>query len=688
MSAEEGWAQLVSVTDVESAPIAIVKDKITIGRAKECDISLDENKLVSSKHCFVERDRHGKVWLTDTSTNGTLLNLSSRVSKGNKKELHHGDEFYIVYKKNDTELNIGYMYQDMEELQKEELLQTQENSSDDEDILDATVVDSDINAVESSPEKRRRSGEETVTSEPTCKRQKRDCDSPSTTPTTNQGTEEETQISEKGIRKSGSKTQVTLDEDSKTKSSIPAIDKKNDTKDEKDSNSTPTCVFGKDELEEALICIICQEIMHDCISLQPCMHSFCAGCYSGWMDRSNVCPSCRKEVERINKNHIVNNLIDAYLKAHPAKKRDDKEIKELEAKNKITRDMLYPKQTELESGSEDYEDSDDEPLPTTTIFPTPAPAPVLFGLGTPLFGVRPATVCRSCRGYTEPPTPVMGVIGGITTAAINIVKNMIGGNTDTGGAGDTGATAGTTTAGTTTASTTTGTTNEIGGETPGPSTTGGNDGKLESKKDPDEKIMPDPPAFICNANQNHILCACCFQPMPDRRYDYGRRDDVPAQQCTVCWRSFCHNYWGCRKADCTGCLAKFSELNFTKKCLPNLILDNAHESNIFKTYLESEQLSVREVLTTCLQKLDSGAYSCPDQARFRISSTSILCYACGLRNFKELAYSYRRDIHAENLPPAVTARADCYWGRNCRTQRNKPHHAVNFNHICEQTRKS
>ena len=86
----------------------------------------------------------------------------------------------------------------------------------------------------------------------------------------------------------------------------------------------------KDGLAETLICIICQEILHDCIrcvvlcqnqtkcktneiekpdkvnsfitqylmidcvcSLQPCMHSFCAGCYSDWMERSNECPSVR-----------------------------------------------------------------------------------------------------------------------------------------------------------------------------------------------------------------------------------------------------------------------------------------------------------------------------------------------------------------------------------------------------------
>lgn len=53
------------------------------------------------------------------------------------------------------------------------------------------------------------------------------------------------------------------------------------------------------------------------LSLQPCMHVFCAACYSGWMERSSLCPTCRCPVERIRKNHILNNLVEAYLLQHP-----------------------------------------------------------------------------------------------------------------------------------------------------------------------------------------------------------------------------------------------------------------------------------------------------------------------------------------------------------------------------------
>ena len=118
-----------------------------------------------------------------------------------------------------------------------------------------------------------------------------------------------------------------------------------------------------DDIADTVTCSICQEIMHDCVryfiffsflfcclyslqiilfekSLQPCLHSYCSGCYSDWMEKSELCPICRLKVDRISKNHIVNNLIEAYLKLNPEKKRSDESIAELETKNKITHDMV------------------------------------------------------------------------------------------------------------------------------------------------------------------------------------------------------------------------------------------------------------------------------------------------------------------------------------------------------------
>lgn len=43
-----------------------------------------------------------------------------------------------------------------------------------------------------------------------------------------------------------------------------------------------------DGLLETLMCVICQEILYDCVSVQPCLHSFCGGCFSDWMQAT--CP--------------------------------------------------------------------------------------------------------------------------------------------------------------------------------------------------------------------------------------------------------------------------------------------------------------------------------------------------------------------------------------------------------------
>lgn len=50
----------------------------------------------------------------------------------------------------------------------------------------------------------------------------------------------------------------------------------------------------------------------------------------------------RNKVDRISKNHIVNNLVEAYLRANPSKKRPEEDLKELDEKNKITNDMVRP----------------------------------------------------------------------------------------------------------------------------------------------------------------------------------------------------------------------------------------------------------------------------------------------------------------------------------------------------------
>ena len=44
------------------------------------DLSIANNRYVSSSHCVFEYD-HGHLYLRDTSSNGTLINRSTKVTK-------------------------------------------------------------------------------------------------------------------------------------------------------------------------------------------------------------------------------------------------------------------------------------------------------------------------------------------------------------------------------------------------------------------------------------------------------------------------------------------------------------------------------------------------------------------------------------------------------------------------------
>ncbi|KAK1792177.1 hypothetical protein P4O66_012069 [Electrophorus voltai] len=365
-----------------------------------------------------------------------------------------------------------------------------------------------------------------------------------------------------------------------------------------------------DKMEESLTCIICQDLLHDCVSLQPCMHTFCAACYSGWMERSSLCPTCRCPVERIRKNHILNNLVEAYLLQHPEKCRSEDDVRSMDARNKISRDMMQPRVERSysdEEGSSDYllelSDNDSDASDMS----------------------QPYMTCRQCPGYCKDVISPAWLCGS--------------------------------------------TQEEVSVKAPrdGPSTS--------------SDTCTAPQEYRCPPQGSHLICTCCLQPMPDRRAEHIGSQSSP-QHCMVCQRPFCHLYWGCQRIGCQGCLARFSDLNLTAKCLDGVLNNNNYESEILQNYLTSRGVTWKEMLQEALAATQQGLYHLSD---YRVSADSLLCYCCGLRSFKELAYKYRENIPANELPACVTSRPDCYWGRNCRTQ-VKVHHAMKFNHICEQTR--
>ncbi|XP_060699381.1 E3 ubiquitin-protein ligase CHFR isoform X1 [Hemiscyllium ocellatum] len=658
----QAWGRLSRIDRESESHILLVNSEWTIGRKKGCDLSFPGNKLVSGDHCKIIREKTGQVWLEDTSTNGTVIN-KSKVVKKQTYPLQNGDAIYVVYRKNEPDQNVAYLYKAlkseegiMEEPMGSSCSIFKETSSLDSNN-DQTAVISPLCSKQAEHPFREEPQPCTSYYDPFCTSgANSDTDQPITSivePCTS-STEPVATTARSSMFAHGpkcsptfwtscpkmpspalspSRIQVHVESTSgpeAPKSSYPgALEKEEDLEPTKKKHKMETYGVsdplllnenqsskitredqvtseGKqpDKMEETLTCIICQDLLHDCVSLQPCMHSFCAACYSGWMERSSLCPTCRCPVERISKNHMVNNLVEAYLLQHPEKCRSGDELQSMDARNKITHDMLQPKIkrsfSDEEVSSEDFLELSDVDSESSDFS-------------------QPHIVCRQCPGFrsdSNPPTFLPSF-------------RM---NTDA------------------------------------PSTSSSTPVAVQE--------------YTCPTRGPHIICTCCFQPMPDRRAEREQNPTIAPQQCTICLRTFCHMYWGCTRVGCSGCLARFCDVNFGEKCLDGILNNNSYESDILKNYLSSRGLSWKEMLQESLLHLQRGKFVLTD---YHVTTNVVLCYCCGLHNFRELAYQYRQNIPASELPETVTARPDCYWGRNCRTQ-VKAHHAMKFNHICEQTR--
>uniref|UniRef100_A0A673V522 E3 ubiquitin-protein ligase CHFR n=1 Tax=Suricata suricatta TaxID=37032 RepID=A0A673V522_SURSU len=614
-----------------------------------CDLSFPGNKLVSGDHCKITVDeKSGQVSLEDTSTNGTVIN-KLKVVKKQTWPLQTGDVIYLVYRKNEPEYNVAYLYESLNEKQgaaqdpfeanKENVFHVTKDTSgagqgDDHQVPPSSAT---TQACFEEPQP------STSTSDlfPAASTSSMEPTSAAPAPPFSPG------FRDAGVSPKESGPSVANAEPPTLPSALPEregapfsqpgsrgredsepVTKRVRAEGEAelslqllvaDTGGDPHTTLGgvrpeavkPDKMEETLTCIICQDLLHDCVSLQPCMHTFCAACYSGWMERSAFCPTCRCPVERICKNHILNNLVEAYLLQHPDKSRSEEDVRSMAARNKITQDMLQPKVrrsfSDEEGSSEDLLELSDVDSESSDIS-------------------QPYIVCRQCPEYrrqaSQPlPCPGPGSEPGAAQAL---------------------------------------------GDAPSTSTS----------------VTTAAQEYVCGLQGSHAICTCCFQPMPDRRAEREQDPRIAPQQCAVCLQPFCHLYWGCTRPGCLGCLAPFCELDLGDRCLDGVLSNNHYESDVLKNYLATRGLTWKNMLTESLVALQRGAFLLSD---YRITGNTVLCYCCGLRSFRELTYQYRQNIPASELPVAVTSRPDCYWGRNCRTQ-VKAHHAMKFNHICEQTR--
>lgn len=99
----------------------------------------------------------------------------------------------------------------------------------------------------------------------------------------------------------------------------------------------------QDDLGEEMRCCICIDYIYQCVTLIPCLHNFCAACFSDWMQKSKLCPQCREPVTEIKKNATVNNIIEKFMENNPSLKRAKEEYEEMDQKNKIKEDRLILK---------------------------------------------------------------------------------------------------------------------------------------------------------------------------------------------------------------------------------------------------------------------------------------------------------------------------------------------------------
>eukprot|EP00795_Rhopilema_esculentum_P015507 gene15507-6768_t len=283
------WGNLVALKMLEDGSfeqgdaVQLMKNEVTIGRLQACDVAHTENKLLSGCHCrLIHNSDNGKKYLLDTSKNGTLVN--NRKVKNGMTEISDGAIISCVHKKKEPANDVTYIFKDLSPPE----INVQERNLD-------------INCT-----------------------QEYDCDADENV--------EESSVSEK-------KRKSNLNTEDGIQSKIPRIDSSCRAK-----SLEPTSEKIKEndrEVEENLTCGICQDIFHECVSVQPCMHSFCAACYSGWMSQSKICPTCRKSVKQVGKNHILNNLVAAFLKKHPECQRAKEELDEMNKKDLIKGQTNY-----------------------------------------------------------------------------------------------------------------------------------------------------------------------------------------------------------------------------------------------------------------------------------------------------------------------------------------------------------
>ncbi|PKA62520.1 hypothetical protein AXF42_Ash009407 [Apostasia shenzhenica] len=98
-------------------------------------------------------------------------------------------------------------------------------------------------------------------------------------------------------------------------------------------------------------CSICLNIWHDVVTVSPCLHNFCNGCFSEWLRRSAtkpggrnqsvVCPQCRGVVHSVGRNHFLRYIEEAILQTFASLKRSDEEYAMADTQASIKSNLVF-----------------------------------------------------------------------------------------------------------------------------------------------------------------------------------------------------------------------------------------------------------------------------------------------------------------------------------------------------------
>eukprot|EP00761_Pharyngomonas_kirbyi_P011482 gb/GECH01011507.1/.p1 GENE.gb/GECH01011507.1/~~gb/GECH01011507.1/.p1 ORF type:complete len:679 (+),score=118.56 gb/GECH01011507.1/:1-2037(+) len=342
--------------DVECLPIPIYfypyecnvnEDKRTVVIGRNSNLPNNtriSDQRISKIHCKffvkeinVEKEmKQMQLYVIDEkSTNGTYVN-GKIIEHGKEIPLEHGDQITIALNKHSSSAKSLPIYKVHSSFSEPSVGEKRKSENTTEEPL---------------TKRQRISNENIATSSEDTRQDNHSSTSQTTNTTTLNNNADDTIVSNSEKIDTNSTNNDSPGNNLQNKNNIETNENNNNTENDKNDAEDSE---SDDGLSENLVCIICSEILYKPASVIPCMHTFCSGCVSQWIDVQDNCPQCRQDITHINKNHTIKNVVEAYLEKNPKSKRDEDDLKELDEQDKLkNRDSycLHPDQSSSTSST-------------------------------------------------------------------------------------------------------------------------------------------------------------------------------------------------------------------------------------------------------------------------------------------------------------------------------------------------